>query len=174
MEAESSLERKCCTLLPTRLYIGDTVIEIESADQEESSANAAQFRTIDAPLAAGQGSRTLVPRLGTAPAPEELTRWFEALVGVQTAAASSPDFFTPRRHGRWSSSLDSTAGWFCFVERASGSAWPAFPRTTIPTNQFSRLILETVTRERRTFYQGIQATSASLEGVDGCRRVADP
>ena len=35
----------------------------------------------------------MAPQLSHAPGSEELARWFEALVGVQRAAASSPDFF---------------------------------------------------------------------------------
>ncbi len=40
-----------------------------------------------------------------------------------------------------------------------------FPPEADSENPFSRSILETVVRERRTFYQDIQATAASLEGV---------
>jgi adenylate cyclase len=153
-----------CVFLPIRLHVGDTVIDVESADRDESAASAALLRTIDAPVAAGQGSRTKVPPLGTAPAPEELTRWFEALVGIQTAAASSLDFFT--QTARAVVELIGLDSGLVLLRR--GADWvilAGFRADDGFANQFSRVILETVTRERRTFYQGIIATSASLEGV---------
>ena len=45
--------RELCASLPARLQIGETLVEIESRDPEESSVDAAALRTIRAPLAAG-------------------------------------------------------------------------------------------------------------------------
>jgi len=153
-----------CTVLPTRLHVGDTLIEIESADRGEPAADAAQLRTIAPPVAVGHGNRTLVSRLGIAPAAEELTRWFESLVGVQRAAASSPDFYAET--ARAVVELIGLDDGLVLLRR--GPDWEPLachPPQDHPESQFSRSILETVTRERRTFYQGIQATAASLEGV---------
>ena len=79
--------------LPTRIQLGDTLIEIESTDGKESAPGETSLRTVQPPVAAGSAGRTRISQLGDAPDIEELTRWFEALVGVERAAASSPDFF---------------------------------------------------------------------------------
>ena len=85
--------RELSASLPARLQIGDTLVEIESRNPEESAVDPAALRTIRPPLAAGSYGQTVPRQLGNAPGSEELARWFEALVGVQRAAASSPDFF---------------------------------------------------------------------------------
>jgi adenylate cyclase len=153
-----------CTTLPTRLHIGDTLIEIESTDRAEAASDLPLLRTIEPPVAAGWTSRTLEPRLGTAPAAEELTRWFETLVGVQRAAASSPDFFA--QTARAVVELIGLDSGLVLLRR--GTDWEPLachPPQDHPEEQFSRWIMETVTRERRTFYQDVQPTAASLEGV---------
>jgi adenylate cyclase len=153
-----------CAVLPTRLHIGDTLIEIESADRAEAPAGAGQLRTIAAPVVVGSASRSLAPRLGIAPAAEELTRWFESLIGVQRAAASSHDFYA--QTARAMVELIGLDSGLVLLRR--GNDWvtlASFPSQDDSENQFSRSILETVIREQRTFYQAIQATAASLVGV---------
>ena len=85
--------RELFASLPARLQMGDTLVEIESKDSTESSIDAAALKTIRAPLAPGVVERTMAPQLSQAPESDEMARWFEALIGVQRAAASSPDFF---------------------------------------------------------------------------------
>jgi adenylate cyclase len=155
---------ECCTTLPTRLHVGDTLIEIESTDRAETPVQSALLRTIEPPVAAGRASRTPAPKLGIAPAAEELTRWFEALVGVQRAAASSPDFFA--QAARAVVDLIGLDSGLVLLRR--GTDWEPLachPHHDHPEEQFSRRILETVTRDGLTYYQGIPATGASLEGV---------
>jgi len=150
--------------LPTRIHVGDTLIEIESADRAAPAADGVLLRTIEPPIAAGSLSATLAPRLAASPVPEELARWFESLVGVQRAAASSPDFFAETARA-----VVALIGLDCgLVILRKGLDWVAqacHPLQDNPEGQFSRWILETVSRERRTFYQGVQATTASLENV---------
>ena len=80
--------------LPARLQIGDTLVEIESRNPEESAVDPAALKN-DPAAACGRlaTARPWHAQLGNAPGSDELARWFEALVGVQRAAASSPDFF---------------------------------------------------------------------------------
>ncbi|MFI5456216.1 MAG: adenylate/guanylate cyclase domain-containing protein [Isosphaerales bacterium] len=151
--------------LPTRIHVGDnTLIEIESADRGAPAAEALLLKTIEPPIAAGSLSKTLAPRLAAAPVPEELARWFESLVGVQRAAASSPDFFAETARA-----VVALIGLDCgLVILRKGIDWVAHachPPCDDPQNQFSRFILETVSRERRTFYQEVPATTSSLEDV---------
>ena len=79
--------------MPARLQIGETLIEIELKDPDSSAVDPGALRTIRAPLAAGATGTTVAPHLSQTPGSDELARWFESLIGVQRAAASSPDFF---------------------------------------------------------------------------------
>jgi adenylate cyclase len=151
--------------LPTRLFLGDTIVEIEFA-VGEVPAQDLTLRTIEPPIAAGPGGPTLVPQLSDAPNTEELTRWFEALVGVERAAASSPDFFA--KTARAVVELIGLDNGLVLLRREGD--WvsvAAHHRNEDADDRFSRSVLETVTRERRTFFQCVpsNATAASLKGV---------
>jgi adenylate cyclase len=151
--------------LPTRIHVGDrTLIEIESSTQENPALDGLLLETISPPIAAECSGGTPAPRLADAPAAGELARWFESLVGVQRAAASSPDFFAETARA-----VVELIGLDCgFVLLRRGGEW--VPHACHPPQdgteaRFSRLILETVYRERRTIFHGVSATTASLEGV---------
>src|ERR1017187_555875 len=152
--------------LPARLQIGDTLIEIESQDPDASAAEVALLRTIRPPFAVESVGRTLAPQLSHAPGPDELARWFESLVGVQRPAASSPDFFAETARAVVELiGLDS--GWVLLRREGAWVPLACHPPDDEATGQFSRSILDTVLRERRTFFQGgqLQATTSSLLGV---------
>ncbi len=150
--------------LPVRLHVGDTLVEIEPAPSGVTGADIALLRTIEPPVAVGLAARTLAPRLGTEPVAEEMARWFESLIGVQRAAASSPDFFAQTARAVVELiGLDS--GLVLLRKDGDWSHVACYPSHSDPASQYSRSILETVTRQRRTFYQEIPATAASLAGV---------
>jgi adenylate cyclase len=152
--------------LPTRLQIGDTLIEIESQDSEVSAADGALLKTIRPPLAAESLGRTMAPQLSNTPGPDELAHWFEALVGVQRAAASSPDFFAETARAVVELiGLDS--GWVLLRRDGAWVPLACHAPDDEADRQFSRSILDTVLRERRTFFQSGQllATTSSLLGV---------
>jgi adenylate cyclase len=158
--------RELSTALPARLQIGDTLVEIESKSPEESAVDPAALKTIRAPLAAGSFGQTITPQLGSAPNSDELTRWFEALVGVQRAAASSPNFFADTARAVVELiGLDSGL----VILRRDGQWDPVtcFPPSGDTKRQYSEWILDTVLRERRTFYHAgqFQSTTSSLLGV---------
>jgi adenylate cyclase len=153
------------TRLPTRIHVGDsTLIDIEIADERKPAAEGLLLETIDAPLAAESVGSTTAPRLADAPGAAELARWFESLVAVQSAAASSPDFFAETARA-----VVELIGLDCgFVLLRSGPDWIAQGCHQSPPDRetrFSKLILETVCRERRTLFNGLPAPTASLEGV---------
>jgi adenylate cyclase len=150
--------------VPVRVHVGDTLIEIEPSPSGVTGADPALLRTIEPPVAVGPAARTLAPRLGTDPVAEEMARWFESLIGVQRAAASSPDFFG--QTARAVVELIGLDGGLVLL-RKDGEWAPVacYPVNSDPASQYSRSILDTVTRQRRTFYQEIQATAASLVGV---------
>jgi adenylate cyclase len=158
--------RELSASLPARLQIGDTLIEIEAKDPDESAVDGAALKTIRAPLLAGFVERTMAPQLSDAPESEEMARWFEALIGVQRAAASSPDYFAQTARA-----VVDLIGLDCgLVLLRHQDDWDpvaCHPPHDDAKSQFSRLILQTVVSQRRTFYQvgQFQAIAASLLGV---------
>ncbi len=117
--------------LPVRLHVGDTLIEIEPAPSGVTGADVALLRTIEPPVAVGSAIRAAAPRLGTDPVAEEMARWFESLIGVQRAAASSPDFFTQTARAVVELiGLDS--GLVLCARMVYGGPWRATPRTATP------------------------------------------
>jgi adenylate cyclase len=158
--------RELSATLPARLQIGDTLLEIEPRNPDESAVDPAALKTIRPPLAAGSYGQTMAPQLGNAPGSDELARWFEALVGVQRAAASSPDFFADTARAVVELiGLDS--GLVLLRRDADWDVLACYPPCADSKSQFSRWILDTVVRERRTFYHAgqFQSTTSSLLGV---------
>jgi adenylate cyclase len=158
--------REISASLPARLQIGDTLVEIESRNPDESAVDPASLRTIRPPLAAGAYGQTMARQLANAPGSDELARWFEALVGVQRAAASSPDFFVETARAVVELiGLDS--GLVLLRRNDDWEPLACYPPRDDAQSQFSRWILETVVRERRTFYHAgqFQSTTSSLMGV---------
>src|SRR5262249_12316430 len=144
-------ERRTC-LLPISLTAGETVIEIEAREMGAGSRDVLQ--TISLPVLAGTGrdpGRSLLS-LGEAPTPEMLTRWFETVIAVQRAAASSPEFYQPTAQALVELvGLDQG-----LVLLRKGAAWEVaarFPGKSGAGRAFSHTILRNVVEERRTFYQ---------------------
>ena len=78
----------CDYLLPVRLAVGETVVDVDSGDAEPMSVNA--LRTIAAPRSGTSGGKTVVapPPLierNEAAKPEEIVEWLETVVNVQKA-----------------------------------------------------------------------------------------
>ena len=158
--------RELLASLPARLQMGDTLVEIESKDSTESSVDGAALKTIRAPLGPGLVERTMAPQLSQAPESDEMARWFEALIGVQRAAASSPNYFAETARA-----VVELIGLDCgLVLLRRDDDWDpvaCYPPHDDAKSQFSRSILKTVVSQRRTFYQGdqFQANAMSLLGV---------
>ncbi len=146
--------------------MGDTLVEVESKDTTEPSFDGAALMTIRAPLGRGSVERPTAPQLSHAPESEELARWFEALIGVQRAAASSVDYFA-----QTACAVVELIGLDCgLVLLRREDDWEpvaCYPPHDDAKSQFSRSILRTVVSQRRTFYQGDQghASAMSLLGV---------
>jgi adenylate cyclase len=150
--------------LPARLHVGDTLIEINPAPTGVTLVDASLLRTIEPPVAAGSALRTLAPRLSSEPVAEEIARWFESLIAVQRAAASSPDFFAQTARAVVDLiGLDN--GLVILRKDGEWADVACYPAHSNSASLYSRSILDTVSRERRTFYQEIQPTAGSLLGV---------
>jgi adenylate cyclase len=181
----SSLEKGAATELelPLRLTIGRTMIDFESAmigpieDDGEANMSSADtafdinlFLTIAEPVRGSKKppSHVILRGLGDSPAPEQIAYWLESVMGLQRAPAGSKEFYDQtaralvewvdlelgivllRRHGRW-----EVAGYHAASDKVS--------------SRYSRTLLDYVVRERRTFYQDMEAMkldSISLVDVE--------
>jgi adenylate cyclase len=155
--------------LPVRLTVGESQIEITPERPDEF-----ELGTIAQPVAPGglRLARSL-PGLDDSPSAPQLTRWFEAVIAVQRAAASSEAFY--RETAR--AVVELVGLDFGLVLMRRDGDWRVVERHPPQAESavaFSRTILERVCQEKRTFFQtaaGIDLTK-SLVGVSAV--VASP
>jgi adenylate cyclase len=168
--------------LPLRLQIGRTTIDFESAmigpieddgdgmSQADTAFDINLFLTIAEPVRGSKKplSHVVLRGLGDSPAPEQIAYWLESVMGLHRAPVGSKEFYDQtaralvewvdlelgivllRRHGRW-----EVAGYHAAGDKVS--------------SRYSRTLLDYVVRERRTFYQDMEAMkldSISLVDLD--------
>jgi adenylate cyclase len=150
---------------PIRLMLGQTVIEI--CKSEEPPVDPSTLRTVTPPIiGAGFQPKVAIDPAADVPDPSQLTHWFETVISVQRAAASSSEFYQEIAravvdligldHGLVI--LHKTDRWEPVAVYSAASA---------PPINYSRTVLERVRSERRTFYQagGSDTPTQSLAGV---------
>jgi len=149
--------------LPVSLRVGHTEIEL-------TSTSSASLGTIEAPLSMVQHeSRSSLAALGESPSPQELARWFETLIAVQAAAASSTAFHEQTAHAV----VDLVGLDRGVVLRRVGDGWDVLAshaREGMNAKDFSRTVLNEVLARRRTFFESprgldVAQSLASLECV---------
>ena len=146
--------------LPTRLTIGETLIDIEV--HADDAPDATRLKTLD-PGGAAAGT---LAGLGETPEPERLARWFESIVAVQRSAAGSPEFYREAAHAV----VDLIGLDRGLILIRDGDAWVIAARSPVAAPdgpEFSRSVVDRVVAERRTLFEGslLSRPSASLEGV---------
>jgi adenylate cyclase len=151
--------------LPARLTLGQTLIEIRPADV--LAVEPSGLLTVAEPLKSAGLARPpgfdpgrSTPDLGL------LTRWFEAVISVQRAAAGSSEFY--EEIARAVVELIGLDRGLVLLRRGGG--WEPVaehPPNVTPRTEFSRTVLAQVCKERRTFYQatGSFGPVQSLDGV---------
>jgi adenylate cyclase len=176
----------CESSLPLRLGAGKTVIEIEAVPDDSDSSES--FATIAEPVALRVRSATvLAPAphverptaalssgawsealsgLEHVPGVDRLTRWFETLVTVQQAAASSDAFFQETARA-----VVEMIGLDCGLVLSRGcDDWKpeaCYPPDALRSITISQPVLEKVRRERRTYFRNLRngETTTTLSGV---------
>jgi signal transduction histidine kinase len=152
---------------PLRLGVGDSFIDIEPALADEVEPDS--LKTVLQPLRVrfpAEVRESLAP-LSTAPTPEVLTQWFEAVMAVQRTSPASPEFYEQTARALidliW---LDSG-----LILLRNGDAWRvvarAFRDDGVPGREFSYTILNRVVSDRRTFFQPrvVASQSDSLHNI---------
>ncbi|MBI1851325.1 MAG: adenylate/guanylate cyclase domain-containing protein [Planctomycetes bacterium] len=135
--------------LPVKLAVGKARVEIITMRDESS----ARLATIAMPIrpAAGSDTSMALRRLGEAPTPEQLTRWMEAVISVQRAAASSAEFYEQTA----TAVVDLVGLDIGLVLLLQDGEWAVVGQHTSREGddpRFSRSILRKVVSERRTFF----------------------
>jgi adenylate cyclase len=176
----------CESPLPLRLKAGKTVLEIELGHSEQDSS--ASFVTIAQPIALkvrqplgldqiATGEKTIalpatewpvasLSGLSEVPGMDRLTRWFETVVTVQRAAASSDEFFQETARA-----VVDLIGLDCglVLSRLTGEWKPeaCYPPDMLSSMLYSQSVLERVRRERRTYFRNLRKDEATttLSGV---------
>src|SRR5262245_4836569 len=85
----------CEYLLPVRLVVGETVVDVDSGDAEPASAGL--FRTVAAPVRDASGAYGALIDRGDSSAPEEIVGWLESVVAVQKAGERD-EFYKQTAH----------------------------------------------------------------------------
>jgi adenylate cyclase len=151
--------------LPTEITIGESQIEIRVGEELPVDSN--PLMTIARPLS---GLRSKAPLsldlISTVPSLEKLARWFESVINVQRAAASSSNFYDEIARAV----VELIGLDFAMVMLRKGKEWDivsSHAAPDAPPFTFSRTILDRVCLDRQTFYQtaGLSDTAQSLTGV---------
>jgi signal transduction histidine kinase len=161
-------------MLPARLLIGDSTIDVDHLSQDNVKAEF--LETISRPprLAAGQDSKLTLLTLGDSPPPETLVQWFETFIHLQRDSAGSPEFYEQTAQAL----VDLVGMDRGLVLLRQGDAWKVIARAFKDEGgsgrEFSLTILHQVFTEKRTFFQSSlrMANTESLQGVQAV--VASP
>ncbi|AMV29043.1 Signal transduction histidine-protein kinase BarA [Gemmata sp. SH-PL17] len=157
---------ECDYLLPVRLAVGETVVDVDSGDSEPVSVNV--LKTIAAPARAGSGTQPALIDRSEAAKPEEIVGWLETVVNVQKAGER--DAFYKQAADALVSHIGLDTGIVLLKER---DAWRVVAQVVKDDNQparaFSHALLAQALTGKRTFYVGAAAAGGgeSLVGVQG-------
>ena len=163
---------ECEYLLPVRLAVGETVVDVDTAEAESLSVNA--LRTIAAPAreAAPSGIHPAIIDRSEAATPEEVVGWLETVVMIQKA--TEREAFYQQAAQALVDQIGLDTG---IVLIKDGDAWRVMAHVAkqdrAQGRAFSHGILTQVLAAKRTFYAGAAAVGGeSLVGVQGV--VASP
>ena len=156
---------------PTRLTLGETIVQLERAVEEAEDHT---LQTIARPLGP-RPNQTLsrLPAENEAISAEVLARWFEGLVSVQRASASTDEFF--RQTARAVVELIGLDSGLILQRKEDG--WEVLGRHDTqgrPEAGYSRTVLDRVFREKQTYFQDPSPLNATHSLVDVGAVVAAP
>jgi adenylate cyclase len=168
LDTGASLDRS----LPVRLTIGQTLIDLAFA--EVAAVEPGVLRTISEPVVShSSGSGRILAALGESTSAETLARWFETVMVVQRAAASSPEFYAQTARA-----MVELVGLDCgFVLLRRGDGWDVAARHAAGNSEgggFSQTILRRVAEEKRTYFEDPKTDRPSASLMDVSAVVASP
>ena len=153
-------------VLPVRLAVGETVIDVDAAEAEPLSLNA--LRTIAAPAHGGTAARPALIDRSDAARPEEIVGWLETVVSVQKAGDREAFYKQAAEALVEKIGLDTGV-----VLVRDGEAWRVTAQVTkddgLQGRAFSHAVLNQTLTTRQTVYVGAAAAGGgeSMVGVHG-------
>ncbi len=160
----------CELPFPVRIGIGETVVDLESADPEPLGGD---LLTVRAPARGGEKTQPNLLALGEGLSAEEVVGWLETIVGVQKASGSQE--FLQETANALVERVGLDAGLVIQRENEGWRVVAGQSKIDRPQGRmFSQTILNKVLVEKRTFYMPsmMGGTGESLVGVQGV--VASP
>jgi signal transduction histidine kinase len=163
----------CDFILPVRLGVGETVVDIDAGDSDPISVNL--LKTVAAPVRgemAAMQQTSLIDR-SDSNSPEEIVGWLETVISVQRAV--DPQDFYDRTAKAMVERIGLDVG---LVLTREGDVWRVAAMASkgpdLQGRSFSHTILMQVSTAKRTFYlpSGAAGGGDSLVGVQGV--VASP
>jgi adenylate cyclase len=170
-------------VLPVRLPIGGTMVEV-SAGSDVVLAPAAEktvsdtafdknlFLTVTEPVRKAAAARPIIrpvmKALGESPAPEQLTAWLEAIIGLQRAPGGSKEFYQDTARAVVDL-VDLELGMVILSRNNKWEIVGYYAANDKVNSRYSRTLLNHVVKERRTFYQdadSMKVESQSLMNVE--------
>jgi adenylate cyclase len=151
--------------MPVRVAMGQTTLRAELV--ADSAGEPDPFQTVFQPYRPGESAAARLPGETDAVGAEQLARWFETVVSVQRASASSGEFYT--RTARAVVELIGLDSGLVLLRR--GGDWEVVarhPAEASPGTAYSPSVLARVCAEKRTFFRGPGdgAATVSLMGID--------
>jgi signal transduction histidine kinase len=156
----------CEYVLPVRLGVGETMIDLEPSEPEPVELSA--LRTCRAPVRGATGTHPNLLALTEATSAEEVVGWLETVVDVQKA--SGPQEFFQQTANAMVERIGLDTGLVILLE---GETWRVVGGMTkldrTSGRAFSQTILDKVLTEKRTFYMPAMPAGSgeSLVGVQG-------
>jgi adenylate cyclase len=160
--------------LPVFLVVGETQIRIDRDAAEGFSK--ASLQTIAEPPPRGlgvQGAARLL-ELGDSPSPEKLTSWIERVLTLQQSAADTPAFLK-QTASALIEMIGLDVGMVILRKNDEWTVAAGHAGHERDTMRYSRTLVNHVAKERRTFFQDLEAFAdgaLSLQSVDAV--VASP
>jgi signal transduction histidine kinase len=155
-------------LLPVRLGIGETVVEVDLAEVEPVTDHL--LRTVTAPVRGDTAGHPNLLALSQSASIEEIVGWLETVVAIQKAA--EPTAFFQQTANALVERIGLDSG---LVLLRDGEAWrvaAAQHRNDRPLGRaFSQSILNRVLAEKRTFYMPAMAAGSAGESLVGIQGV---
>jgi len=158
-------------IVPARIAFGMTALELSVVPKDQFTAS---MHTIDPPSRSGTPVTTAENfSAAEAPSAERLARWFEALLGVQRAAAGSQAFYSDT--ARAVVQLVGLDRGMVLLKRADD--WETVASHSVKrgdTRQFSRRVLAEAEAQQRTYYQQFRDDSHAMSLANIEAVVASP
>jgi adenylate cyclase len=162
--------------LPVFFGVGETQINVERDVTDDF--NKASLQTIAQPLTRVPGAQAATPAklldLGDSPPPEKLASWMERVLTLQQSAADTPEFLKQTARAVVEM-IGLDIGMVILRKNEDWAVAAGHAADDRSSMRYSRTLVNHVVKERRTFFQDLEAfaeQAVSLQAVDAV--VASP